>query len=266
MPSSRELITEYAVRPNKALGQNFLIDEAAIDLIVSAAAEPGLPVLEIGPGLGALTFPLAGTGLKLAAVELDKAMCEILLPRLPENARLINSDFLKADLGSLHSLLGGGEITAAGNLPYYITSPICMRLITCGLPIRRMVLMMQDEAAARFTARPKDRNYVPLSVLAQLSFDVRTLTELSPSSYYPQPEVSSRVLVFDRRNVELPDGLPGFLKCVFAARRKTLVNNLSGFGIGKNAAHALLESACIPLSARAEELSPEQLLALAELC
>lgn len=262
MNNTIELLTEYSLKPNKALGQNFLIDEEAIDRIVSLAAEAGLPVLEIGPGLGALTFPLAGTGVKLAAVELDKALSEILAERLPENASVINRDFLKADLGNIHSLLGGGELTAIGNLPYYITSDIMMRLITSGLPIRRMVIMTQREAADRFTARPGDRNYVPLSVLSQRYFTVTSAFDLSPASYRPQPEVASRVTVFDRNGIGYDEIFPRFLKCAFAMRRKTLANNLAVLGISRAEAAALIEKAGLSPGVRAEALGVDTLAGL----
>ncbi len=262
MNNTIELLTEYSLKPNKALGQNFLIDEEAIDRIVSLAAEAGLPVLEIGPGLGALTFPLAGTGVKLAAVELDKALSEILAERLPENASVINRDFLKADLGNIHSLLGGGELTAIGNLPYYITSDIMMRLITSGLPIRRMVIMTQREAADRFTARPGDRNYVPLSVLSQRYFTVTAAFDLSPASYRPQPEVASRVTVFDRNGIGYDESFPRFLKCAFAMRRKTLANNLAALGVSRAEAAALIEKAGLSPSVRAEALGVDTLAGL----
>ena len=220
MKTARELLTEYGLTPNKALGQNFLVDEEAIERIVSAAAGPGLPV---------------------AAVELDAAMCGVLSSALPENAAVINADFLKADLGLIHEKLGGGEISVVGNLPYYITSPICMRLLTEGLPIRRMTLMMQKEAADRFTAEPGDKNYGPLTVLAQLLYSIRQELSLSPASYFPQPEVSSCVLVLDRSGFSLPAPLPRLLKSAFAMRRTTLLNNLSAMGMTKTAAAELIE-------------------------
>ena len=264
MKSSRDLIAEYSLTPNKALGQNFLTDVSAIGRIVGAAAEPGLPLLEIGPGLGALTFPLAETGLKLAAVELDSVLCGILERELPENARVINRDFLKADLADIHAFLGGGGVTAVGNLPYYITSNIVTRLICCGLPISRMVLMMQKEAAERFTAGPKDKNYVPLTVLSRLQFEITELMELSPASYYPQPEVCSAVLVFDRKQIDLPAGLPAVLKAAFAMRRKTLSNNLCALGLQKAQAAELIRGCGLDPAARAETLSPGEFANLAE--
>ena len=259
MSSSRDLITEYGLKPNKALGQNFLVDEAAIEQIVSLAAEPGLPLLEIGPGLGALTFPLAGTGLPLRAVELDAVLAGILAERLPANAGVINSDFLKTDLAKLREELGEGDLCAVGNLPYYVTSPISMRLMTSSLPIRRMVLMVQREAADRFMAKPGDKNYVPLSVLTATLFEVSKAFELSPASYWPQPDVSSSVLLFESKGAQLPPGFPSFLKCAFAMRRKTLANNLAAMGVGKSEAEAVLRSAGLVPSVRAEALSPSEL-------
>lgn len=265
MTGVKDAIAEYGLKPNKALGQNFLTDEAAIGRIVSNAVSPGLPILEIGPGLGAITRPLAESGLPLIAVELDSVLCGILETGLPENAKVINADFLKSDLKKIHEELGGGEIVAVGNLPYYITSPICMRLIQSGLPIKRMVLMMQKEASNRFTAGPGDKNYVPLTVLSSYLFDVSPLFELSPASYFPQPEVSSAVLCFDRKKKALPEGFSSLVKCAFAMRRKTLLNNLSALGLSKAETSALIERAGLSPSSRAETLSVADFARLAEL-
>lgn len=259
--NSRDLLEKYALRPNKALGQNFLVDEDAIGSIVSLAAEPALPLIEIGPGLGALTFPLAAAGLPMAAVELDSALAGILEKELPGNVRIINADFLKCDLAGIASSLGE-ELTVAGNLPYYITSPIAARLMTSGLSIKRMVLMVQKEAADRFTAGPQDKNYVPLTIMSQLLYNIRTVMELSPASYYPQPEVSSSVLLFDSKGVSLPEGLPRFLTCAFSMRRKTLANNLAAMGISKADAARIISEAGFDPSVRAEALSPEEFLKL----
>lgn len=262
MKGAKELISEYGLKPNKALGQNFLVDEEAVGRIVSLAAEPGLPIIEIGPGLGALTFPLAETGLGIAAVELDAQLADILRRELPGNVSVVCSDFLKADLSAISSSLGGGALTAVGNLPYYVTSPIAERLVTCGLKIGRMVLMMQTEASERFTARPKDKNYGPLTVMSRLSFSVREAFELSPASYYPVPGVHSTVLVFDSLGYTLPEKLPRLLKCAFSMRRKTLVNNLASLGLDKKAAEEILSSLGLSPSVRAEALEPSDFVRL----
>lgn len=262
--NSKDLIEKYGIRPNKALGQNFLVDENAIRLIVGLAAEPGLPLLEIGPGLGALTFPLADTGLPVAAVELDSVLAGILGRELPGNARVINADFLKCDLAEAAAFPDSEGVTVVGNLPYYITSPIVMRLVTSKLPIKRMALMVQKEAADRFFAVPGDKNYVPLTVASRLLFDIRPVLELSPSSYYPQPEVSSSVLLFESKDFSLPEGFSRFLSCAFAMRRKTLANNLASMGLGKAEAAELIESVGLSRSVRAEALEPSRFIGLFE--
>lgn len=264
MKTARELLNEYGLTPNKALGQNFLVDEAAIEAIVSAAAEPALPMVEIGPGLGALTFPLAAAGLPMAAVELDAALADLLRARLPGNASVVNEDFMKTDIEGLAEKLGG-DISVVGNLPYYITSPICMRLVTSKAPIRRMTLMMQSEAADRFTAQPGSKNYGPLTVLSRLQYDVSELIALSPASYYPQPDVSSSVLVFDRNGSELPAAMPRLLKCAFAMRRKTLLNNLSAMGLSKADAAGVISAAGLEPTVRAEALDPDDFVRLCRL-
>lgn len=255
MKNARELITEYGVTPNKALGQNFLIDESAIERIAAEASALELPVLEIGPGLGAITLPLAERVPKVAAVELDEKMCVALRKEAPDNVEVIHADFMKADLDDIHASLGGGDISVAGNLPYYITSPAVSRLVLSGLPVRRMTLMMQKEAADRFFAEPGDKNYVPLTVLCRRLFTVETVMELSPASYYPAPEVRSSVLRFDWAGKAMPARLPGLVKCAFAMRRKTVVNNLVAMGIKKDEAARILEKAGISPSARAESLT-----------
>jgi len=258
-------IFSLGITPNKALGQNFLCDESAIAAIVGCAADPGLPVLEIGPGLGALTLPLAGKGLPLAAVELDSVLAEVLGKKLTgaADAHIIQGDFLKTDLAYVHKLLGGGSITAVGNLPYYITSPICERLILSSLPMQRMVLMMQREAAERFFAKPCDKVYGPLSVMAQSLYDVNELLRLDPSSYYPQPEVSSTVIVLLRNGKTMPRLLPRLLKCAFAMRRKTLCNNLTALGLTKPAAAELIAEMGLGDSVRAEAVEPSAFEAMA---
>ncbi len=260
----RELTEKYGITPNKALGQNFLADENAAHAIVLAAAEPGLPVLEIGPGLGALTSPLVDTGLTVAAVELDSAMCAVLKAELGDKLHLVNADFLKCGLAEVHAALGGGDISVVGNLPYYITGAIVQRLVLSGLPIRRMTLMMQKEASERFTAGPGEKNYVPVTVLAQRLFDVCPIMDLSPASYWPQPDVASTVLLFERNGKDMPKMLPRVVKAAFAMRRKTLLNNLSALGRKKDRAAELITSGGLDPRARAETLTCGDFVSLAE--
>ena len=262
----KALLSAHNITPNKALGQNFLADEAVAAAIAHAAGASAMPVLEIGPGLGALTEALLASAPHVVAVEIDAAMVRILNERFGgrENFTLRHEDFLRTDLDAI-APLQGAKCAVAANLPYYITTPICKKLVTSRLPIDRMVLMLQKEAAQRFTAQPGSKQYGPLAVLAQLYYDVSTLMQLSPASYYPQPEVDSTVLCLARKwdMPHLP-GLPGVLNAAFALRRKNLLNNLRNAGLAKEEAEALLERAGLSPTARAEALPPEAFVRLAQ--
>lgn len=257
----KEQLERFGLSPNRALGQNFLASGEKAEAIAKAACQDGLPVLEIGPGLGALTGPLLCRAPRVCAVEIDQAMAGALRSLFAQDPRLriFQEDFLKADLNLLYGELGGPFVVAA-NLPYYATTPICLRLLGCGLPISRMVLMAQREAADRFFARPGYRQYGPLSVLAQYYYAPQALMDLSPGDYYPQPEVSSGVVLLIRRETALIPGFLDFLQRAFAMRRKTLGNNLKGLS---GAAQAMERCGVSP-GVRAESLAPETLAELAE--
>lgn len=260
----KTLLASFDMEPNKALGQNFLADDDAVRAIAVTAYCDGLPVLEIGPGLGALTRGLLECGANVTAVELDRKMCAC-LEKLFENdpaLTVINCDFLKFDIDSFAAR---GDFSVAGNLPYYITTPICMKLVTGRVLPRRMTLMLQKEAAARFTAQCRTKLYGPLSVLCRLYYDCRTVMTLSPSSYYPQPEVESAVVMLERKDGVSPvPGLPRALETAFSMRRKTLSNNLRAAGFSREEAEALLARCDIAPSARPEEISPELFRSLAQ--
>lgn len=263
----KAILQQHGLLPNRALGQNFLADETAAQRIADASGAARMPVLEIGPGLGALTEELLRISPHVTAVEIDAAMVGILRARFPAapNFTLLHEDFLKTDL-SVVLPQQSGQYAVAANLPYYITTPICLKLLTCAFPAARMVLMMQKEAAQRFTTLPGTRQYGPLGVLARLYYEVEILMELSPAHYYPQPEVDSVVLTLSRRqDAPVLPQLPQLLDAAFAMRRKTLANNLCGAGLTKDASAALLEAAGIPPAARAEALPPEAFARLAEL-
>ncbi len=256
----KEQLQSFGLRPNKALGQNFLANAEKAEAIAAAACQGGLPALEIGPGLGALTGPLLRHAPKVCAVEIDAAMAAALSSLFADEPklRILHEDFLQTDLALVQAELGV-PFAVAANLPYYATTPICLRLLSCGLPIPRMALMAQKEAAERFFAQPSTRQYGLLAVLAQYYYQPTRLMELSPADYYPQPDVSSSVALLIRRNTALIPGFADFLQRAFSQRRKTLLNNLKGL---PGAAEAL---ACcgIPPAARAESLGPEALARLA---
>ena len=261
----KEILEKNNIVPNKALGQNFLIDETALERIAELSTEDSLSVLEIGAGLGALTERLAQRTEKIVAVEIDKVLFSILSEIFADkpNVQLIRKDFLKISEDEILSLFNEGSFNIAANLPYYITSPICEKLINPVFPIKRMVLMMQQEAAERFLSLPKAKNYVPLTVLTRQLFDVSTVFSLSPASYYPQPSVNSVVLKFERKDSSMPEFMPKIVRAAFAMRRKTLRNNLSVL-IDKSAVDKVITDVDLSPSVRAETLSNEDFIRLSE--
>ncbi|HEX6852398.1 MAG TPA: 16S rRNA (adenine(1518)-N(6)/adenine(1519)-N(6))-dimethyltransferase RsmA [Candidatus Polarisedimenticolaceae bacterium] len=254
--------------PRKRFGQNFLVDRAAIERIVRELAPTGAePVLEIGPGMGALTEPLLAASGKLAAVEIDRDLAGALRARLdPARFVLIERDVLDLDLGSVAELLGFAPATplaVAGNLPYNISKPVAKRLVAQRGTVARAVLMFQKEVALRLTAEPGSRDYGPLTVLAGLAYTIERRFDLPPGAFRPAPSVVSTVTRWTPRGGTIPDGLEAALRASFAQRRKTMLANLrSGLG-GEGPAREALERAQIDPRARAEQLSPASFLRLA---
>lgn len=255
----RERLAAYGLAPNKALGQNFLINEPLRDDMLAGIGS--LPVYEIGPGLGALTEGLLREGRHVLAVEKDAAMVRILEDSFPQQTlQLRHADALKLPLAEVSQALGGGPFWVAGNLPYYITSPMLLLLLSSRLPIQGMTLMMQAEASSRFFAPPGDRVYGPLRVLASLAYHVERVALLSPYAYYPQPKISSAIVRFTGDARRIPEGFPRFLQDAFHMRRKTIYNNLLQMAYGKEEIRAALAAGgCAPES-RAEALEPATLL------
>lgn len=263
--NAKELINAYGLHPNKSLGQNFLIDATVCSQIAALCHCEGHSVLEIGPGLGALTQELVKTASQVFAVEIDENMVKILSEQLSSSSNLnvIHADFIKYPLSLLAAALDDKPCIVAGNLPYYITSAICQKLLSSEISIPRMVLMVQEEAADRFLASPSDKNYVPLSVAAQQRYNISITHKLSPASYYPSPEVNSCVLLFERNANEPIPNFYRIVKAAFAMRRKTLYNNMQTL-LKKSEAALIIERASLNPSVRAETLTIEQFSALAK--
>ena len=243
--------------PNKALGQNFLSNESIIDAILEQAQIEGKRVLEIGPGTGALTQGLVSRACFLAAVEKDGRLCELLRERFGESLTLVHADVLDADIPAL---MGSEPWHAVGNLPYYATTPIVLRLLSL-LP-SSMTLMVQKEAAERFFACAKDRVYGPVAVISGCCYTAKVAVNAPRGCFTPPPEVDSVVVRLLRNERQVSDGMAflSFLKQAFSMRRKTLYNNLN-----KDArVLSTLATLGAPADARAEALTPEQLLAIFE--
>ncbi|MGA3333518.1 MAG: 16S rRNA (adenine(1518)-N(6)/adenine(1519)-N(6))-dimethyltransferase RsmA [Terracidiphilus sp.] len=250
------------------LGQNFLVDAQAAQRIVAALGEiAGRTVVEIGSGRGAITGALASRAGRVVAVELDRELAAGLRVRFePERVTVAEQDVLQFDFGAT-AAQAGERLRVAGNLPYYLTSPILMRLAGCHAALDLAVLMVQREVADRVTAAPGSRDYGLLSATVQMYGPVERLFALPPTAFSPQPQVHSTVFRwrFAPRFAELgvqEAGFLRFLRQAFAQKRKTLANNLRAAGVECGAAAAALERAGIDVRARAEAVSIEGLAAL----
>lgn len=259
------------------LGQNFLCDPQAAERIAASLGEcAGRTVVEIGAGRGAMTGALAARAGHVLAIELDPLLASELAAGLrshfpPDRVTIIQQDVLRFDFAAAQAQPGvlepGTRLLVAGNLPYYISSPILLKLAASHAALDRAVLMVQREVADRITARPGSRNYGLLSVTVQMFGPVEQLFTLPPSAFSPPPQVHSTVFRwrFAPRFTELGVPEAGFLRLVrqaFAQKRKTLANNLRAAGIAPPAAAAAMARAGIAPQARAEALPIETLAAL----
>lgn len=276
-----ELLRAHGLRPLKRWGQNFLCDRNVRDRIVRAAAlRPEECVLEIGAGLGALTVGLAQACAKVTAIELDQRLAPILEQTLAgcQNVRLVFGDFLQLDLAALweeaftptsgepeHPLRG----VVVANIPYYISSPIVEALLAHKARLARIVLLVQQEFAARLLARPGTSDYGSLSVFVQYHAQVEDLGRVSPNVFLPRPEVSSAIVRLTPvlpSTVVVPEEALFFrlVRAAFGQRRKTLLNTLSrSRGLGRAAAEEALARAGIDAYRRGETLSLEEFARLA---
>lgn len=263
-----EILHRYGLRPNRKLGQNFLVDQSGLRRVISAAEIlPRDTVLEIGPGLGSLTRLLSDEAHRVVAVELDErfipALREILAPN--RNVEIIHGDILKLDPAQL--VPDSGYLVVA-NIPYYITSAIIRHLLNSRSTPRRLVLTVQQEVAQRICAPPGEMSLLALSVQI---FGQPSVTALLPAqAFYPPPEVASAVMRIEIHPnplvpVDQTDLFFRLAKAGFSQKRKTLQNSLSaGMGWNKAKTQKLLMSAEIDPQRRAESLSIGEWLKLLE--
>ncbi len=251
-------------RHKPKLGQNFLVSPSAPRAIVDALGDVSqATVLEIGPGRGALTSLLATRAKQLIAVELDPGLAASLQGNSVE---VICQDILTVDLTQL-AIQRGVRLQVIGNLPYYISSPILMHLFAHSGVIDRAVLMAQREVAERIVAPPGSRAYGLLSATTQMYAKVEHLFTLPPEAFAPPPEVYSTVIRltmhsrFKELNVK-PEAFAGFLRQVFAQKRKTLANNLRASGYSPAAADAAFTHCAVDTHVRAEAVSLEAMACL----
>ncbi len=253
---------------SKALGQNFLINPTVCPRMAEmCGADEHTGVIEIGPGAGVLTNELASVSGKVVAVELDKRLIPVLQETLAEhsNVTVINDDAMKLDFHKLiREEFPDKEVVICANLPYYITSPILMRLLEERLPVKAITVMVQKEAADRICAVPGTRASGAISAAVHYYCDPEQLFRVSAGSFLPAPKVDSAVIRLNIRKeppIKAADEKAFFkiVRASFLQRRKTLSNSLSaGLSMPKSAVIEMLNAAKIPLNARAEEMTMQQ--------
>lgn len=260
----REILSRHGFTFSKALGQNFLINPSVCPRMAAAAVtDDNTGVLEIGPGIGVLTNELLKSAKKAVAVELDKRLIPVLDETLGEyeNLKVINADVMELDLNRLiQEEFGGMRVAVCANLPYYITSPIIMKLLEDRLPVDTITVMVQKEAAVRLCAEEGSRDSSAITCAVRYYAEPRLLFHVSAGSFMPAPKVDSAVIQLTLRE---PQTVPRdekqmfrVIKAAFAQRRKTVLNSISSsMPLDKNELSGILESEGIDPSARAEKLT-----------
>lgn len=272
------LMKKYGITANKKLGQNFLIDENVIDTIVNTSeiSSDDL-VIEIGPGLGTLTQKLLQKAGKVIAIELDERMISILKDRffIYHNFEIINEDVLKVDLNKLikenKEQLGLKRTKIVANLPYYITTPIIMKLLEEKLNIESITVMIQKEVADRLTAIPGGKNSGAITYTVYYYATSEEVLTVPNNSFIPEPEVESEVIKLNLRKepvIKVKDEKKFFslIKSAFMLRRKTLLNAIgnSGLNTTKEQMEQILKELDIDTKVRGEALTIDQFAKISE--
>lgn len=274
----KALLQKNGFNFSKALGQNFLINPSVCPRMAEAAIPgPEYGVIEVGPGIGVLTVELAKRAQKVIAIELDERLYPILDETLADypNAHVVPGDILKVDLHKLIAEEFTDEdgntmpLVICANLPYYITSPVIMKLLSEDLPVENLTVMVQKEAADRLCADVGTRAAGAVTVAIRYYAEAEQLFFVSKGSFLPAPKVDSEVIRLTlRKDVAglSPEDADRFFKMVqagFSQRRKTIMNSFSAaLGMNKADLGGLLDSLDIPRTARIEQLTMDQLLAV----
>lgn len=273
----RQIMQKNGLRFQKRYGQNFLTSEMVLEkMITSAGITKHDCVLEIGPGLGTLTWELASNTKQVVSIEIDQGLVNVLSETFKEfsNVTILHQDILKTDLtGVVEQQFDGTAPYLMANLPYYITTPIIMHLLESRIPFPNIIIMIQKEVAQRITASPGKKDYGVLTIAANFYAQPKILFHVPASSFVPAPNVDSAVLSLTPRPHPTcrPQNQSAFFKVVkasFAQRRKTLLNSLSGAGCfqaSKEEIAQAITTAEIDPQSRGEALSIEQLCNLADI-
>lgn len=266
---TREIQEKWNASTKKSFGQNFIVEPGVVDKIARSAvlSDDGV-VIEIGPGIGALTQYLCEYAKRVIAFEIDPRFPEILKTEIgSDHLEVILQDFLEVDVNALLEPFAqtNTPVYFASNLPYYITTPILFKLFEASQPIAAITVMMQKEVADRFMAKVGSKEYNALSVITQYRCDLKRIMDVNRNVFWPSPNVGSTVLQFtfktDKPEIDEAKFVE-LVKACFVQRRKTILNNLQQWIGDKAKATALLEKAGMEPSLRAQQLGVEDFLHL----
>ena len=267
----KKILEQNDIIVKKQYGQNFLLDDNILKNIVkSAELKKDTNVIEIVPGLGFLTNYLQQATTNVLCYEIDEQMVEH-LNELNYNISIINDDFLKRNLNKDFKNIfdNSNNITLVANLPYYITTPILLKVLEETTRIDKMIVMMQTEVAKRLCGKPSTKDYNALSVLIQYFTNPRIIFNVSPKSFFPEPNVESSVVMIEKKEEPLLEvkNLDFFLKFnrnIFSQRRKTLYNNIQkAYNYDKELIKKIIKENNLDESVRSEELDVSQIVKLA---
>lgn len=268
--SVKEILTENNFGFKKKFGQNFITDKNLLESIVSLAeVDEGDTVIEIGCGAGTLTRAIAGVAKKVIAFEIDSSLQPVLAQTLSgfENIEVVFRDFLKVDLEEIESGSDGYKVVA--NLPYYITTPLIMKLVEQSKKCKSITVMVQEEVADRLCARENTPEYGAITASVALRAEAKIVKKVPRTAFMPRPNVDSAVvhLKIEERRFPVKDIeiYKKVVRAAFLSRRKTLVNNLMvSFGISRAEAEDVLRNTGIDIKARGETLSPNRFAILSD--
>lgn len=272
----RQIMAMFGLTFRKEFGQNFLIDRSVVEEIAEQCCDdPNSTVLEIGPGIGTLTYELALRRRQVVALEIDRGLIPVLQYTLDEfqNVQVLNEDVMKTDLETLLApAFAEGRVSVCANLPYYITTPILMKLLECGLPFDCITIMIQSEVADRLCARAGSKDYGAITAVLNYYGETEKLFSVPADRFVPAPKVNSAVvrirLYHDRKPCRPKDEKMLFrtIRAAFGQRRKTLVNALStGFPeLSKTALTDAVTSCGFGADVRGERLSIADFTALSD--
>ncbi|MBO5022934.1 MAG: 16S rRNA (adenine(1518)-N(6)/adenine(1519)-N(6))-dimethyltransferase RsmA [Clostridia bacterium] len=276
MSYAHEVMERHGIAPKKKFGQNFLTSDAVVCRIADTPSEDKeVGVLEIGPGIGTLTEALADRYKKVVSVEIDESLLPVLADTVGwrDNVTVVNADAMKLDLPEfVKEHFGDMKVCVCANLPYYITSPIIMKILECGPLFESVTVMIQKEVALRLASAPGSADYGAITLFASYLADVKKCFDVSPGNFLPQPKVTSAVIRMKPHkkppvDVKDPENMQKIIKAAFEQRRKMLAGALAAATskVSKAVISEKIAAAGLPADVRGEKLSLADFARLSDL-